>query len=763
MMHYINIEKKRLCGRNNQTIPPLIVDYSTVENVEFTFINSQNQIQPLEAGLSGLYFAGSLKMGDMSSNLLFLSKDYTISGNVLTFRVDTYTQSYLQQIRKKNTEINIEIGQIALDTKQVLLRDYALANPRVYVAGLSPAEIESNDYYTKEETLELLDGWYGEAKEYTDSVALELSGAIDGKVDTLEFNSAMESIENEISEISGSIEGFATTEYVDAAVSGKASKDEMDAALENINGNISTLSGDVLGQADDISELSSAIDAIVVPTKVSELDNDSGFATSGYVDGQVSGKADQSTLTAHTSDTEIHTTALEKAAWYAKQNAITADNKLDYALLSGTPAIPTKTSDLTNDSGFATSGYVDDGLALKQDIIDEMNPISGNAVLITYDPWLGDPEFTAEAAINMTHAEALQAQEDATQANADIQIVSGALTGKMDIPSGGTVGQVVTKTAYGAEWADTQGGESIEAPINYFRIWYDSRSGSYSGNLTFSFVKNNAAQPDPDLSFSTDKGNTWTKMEWNGGLSGTFMTPHSTGEIWAIYIKGNNDGFQRLTLKSNTNNSLWASVAGNIMTLLDETGKSKYVPDPGFNFLFYTFSMLRNASNLKLPATRLGNQAYSCMFYSCSNLTVGPYELPALELGEGAYYNMFYGCTSLVKTPKIKAIFWNSLTVNSNDKKAFGYMFNNCTSLSSVNVDFDDWRYTPGFSSYSNFTNWLNNVAASGQFICPYGLDTSTRDASYVPAGWELVYKEVPESILSGITATEAALTMQSD
>lgn len=38
-----------------------------------------------------------------------------------------------------------------------------------------------------------------------------------------------------------------------------------------------------------------------------------------------------------------------------KQDTITSSNKLDYSLLSNTPSIPTKTSDLTNDSNFATT------------------------------------------------------------------------------------------------------------------------------------------------------------------------------------------------------------------------------------------------------------------------------------------------------------------------------------------------------------------------------------------------------------------------
>ena len=157
-MNYISATKKRLVGRNNQVCTsPIVLDYSTTEDISFQLIDERNQIQPV-SGLTGLYFAGSLGVGQQSYDLLFLSKDFTVSEDVITFRVDTYTRNYLDRIKKRGTEISIEIGQISLDVKRVILRDYALAMPRVYVAGLSPQEIESNDYYTKEEVDGLIGG-----------------------------------------------------------------------------------------------------------------------------------------------------------------------------------------------------------------------------------------------------------------------------------------------------------------------------------------------------------------------------------------------------------------------------------------------------------------------------------------------------------------------------------------------------------------------------------------------------------------------------
>ena len=188
-MNYISATKKKLVGRNNQVCTsPIVLDYSATEDIQFQLIDEKNQIQPV-SGLTGLYFAGSLGVGQQSYDLLFLSKDFTVSEDVITFRVDTYTRNYLDKIKKKGTEINIEIGQISLDAKRVILRDYALAMPRVYVAGLSPQEIESNDYYTKEE----VDGLIGGASAPKKLSELEndlgfvdsayVTGAVSGKLD----------------------------------------------------------------------------------------------------------------------------------------------------------------------------------------------------------------------------------------------------------------------------------------------------------------------------------------------------------------------------------------------------------------------------------------------------------------------------------------------------------------------------------------------------------------------------------------------------
>ena len=156
MIHYINIEKKRLVGRNNQpNVIPLAIDFHTLGTLDFAFINDCNQIKTIDEKLK-FYLAGSKKMNKEASKLLFLSKTYTIKDNVITFTVDTYTQPFIEEITKKNTEINVEISAEADNAQQVLLRDIAYANPRVYVPGFTPPPVDPTEYYTKDEVDNLL-------------------------------------------------------------------------------------------------------------------------------------------------------------------------------------------------------------------------------------------------------------------------------------------------------------------------------------------------------------------------------------------------------------------------------------------------------------------------------------------------------------------------------------------------------------------------------------------------------------------------------
>lgn len=138
-MNYINISSKRLVGRNNNTVKPLCFDYECIEDISFQFLDSNNKIQSLSGGFDGAYLAiGSLGANGENKTLLALSQDYQIIDDEIIFTLDTYTEQWLNTIKKKWTEVNLEIGQYyGTNVKKVLCRETALACPRVYIARTS--------------------------------------------------------------------------------------------------------------------------------------------------------------------------------------------------------------------------------------------------------------------------------------------------------------------------------------------------------------------------------------------------------------------------------------------------------------------------------------------------------------------------------------------------------------------------------------------------------------------------------------------------
>ena len=349
-MNYINLKKKRLVGRNNQPIfNQFIIDYSTVEDISFQIIDDKNQIQEL-INTEGLYFAGSVGIGKQSYELLFLSKDYKVVDNIITFKVDTYTINYLNYIKKKNTEINIEIGQESLNVKKVILRDFALACPRVYVAGLAPQEIESKNYYTKTEVDELINDVY-----------------VPTKVSELENDT-------------GYITGYVETDPVFSATSG-----QFELKSEAFNGDYNSLTNKP-----------------VIPTKTSELTNDAGYIT-GYVETDPVYTAEKATL-ALKSELPTKVSELENDTGY-----ITGYVETDPVFSSVSGTLATKTyvdkaipdiSDMIkadDQAGFLDVGsFNSDGITAKYNtsVIGSEIDIIGTNIVYIFSPSLNFCEFT---------------------------------------------------------------------------------------------------------------------------------------------------------------------------------------------------------------------------------------------------------------------------------------------------------------------------------------------------------------------------------
>lgn len=130
-----------------------------------------------------------------------------------------------------------------------------------------------------------------------------------------------------------------------------------------------------------------------------------------------------------------------------KQGAVVL-TATDVGALSDQTTIPTKTSDLTNDSGFITSVPV-----------TSVNSKTGAVELSAADvgaytkPSGGIPKTDLTAAVQAS----LDKADTALQA-APVTSVDGKTGAVQIMPSGGTTGQVLTKTASGTAWQTVSGG-----------------------------------------------------------------------------------------------------------------------------------------------------------------------------------------------------------------------------------------------------------------------------------------------------------------
>ena len=305
--------------------------------------------------------------------------------------------------------------------------------------------------------------------------------------------------------------------------------------------------------------------------------------------------------------------------------------------------------------------------------------------------------------------------------------------------SGGTAGQVLTKTETGSEWDDLP-------DTNDYLCFTASQANSTVRLDKF------GTPSTISLEYSTDK-KTWTEYTWNDKTGATITLTNVGDSVW---WRGDNTAFSL-----DMNNAYYfimsgsIEASGNVMSLIDKTCKSVTIPTAYcFPMLFSLCSSLTTAP--KLPATTLANWCYFGMFNACSSLTTAP-ELPATTLAEYCYFLMFKGCTSLTKAPDLPAttmiehcydaMFQGCTSLTKAPELpsttlanlCYQNMFKGCTNINKVKVAFTSW----GSNSTSS---WLLEASSTGVFECPSALDCSTRNVSHVPAGWTIVRTDAPAS-----------------
>ena len=137
---------------------------------------------------------------------------------------------------------------------------------------------------------------------------------------------------------------------IEQVTTGKVSVSDI---VDNLTTNISNKP---LSAAQGVA-LKALIDAITVPTKVSELQNDAGYLTQHQ---------DISDLRAHTENGTVHITAAERTKWNKKSDFSGSYN--DLSDKPTIPTVPTQVSAFNNDAGYLTQHQDISGKANASDL-----------------------------------------------------------------------------------------------------------------------------------------------------------------------------------------------------------------------------------------------------------------------------------------------------------------------------------------------------------------------------------------------------------
>ena len=261
--------------------------------------------------------------------------------------------------------------------------------------------------------------------------------------------------------------------------------------------------------------------------------------------------------------------------------------------------------------------------------------------------------------------------------------------------------------------------------VNFENMYLTFQSLANNNVFAWNAVTSDAAISANNIQYSTDLTN-WTTV--TPSTSGATITTLNIND--EIYIKGNYSGnsstYCYFTATKNFN------VSGNIMSLSngDNFTNATSVNNYQFNNLFYYAGYMKDASNLMLPATTLGDYCYHGMFYYCMGLVTPPNTLPATTLAMYCYQSMFYGCSSLTSTPTLPA--------TTLSYRCYYRMFYGCTSLTSTPTlsatTIDEGCYMEMFATCTSLTSTSTLPATTMEQECYSNMFSGCTSLTTAPA-----------------------------
>ena len=264
----------------------------------------------------------------------------------------------------------------------------------------------------------------------------------------------------------------------------------------------------------------------------------------------------------------------------------------------------------------------------------------------------------------------------------------------------------------------------------------------YDTNSVTNYVGYNYTTPIDYLNFSMPNGGTVTLIRNGTPTEVTLEYSLDNGDTWAEWIETENvrsltlaagqTMHLRNTSETNTGFSTGSSTTdiyrfsfsantyagGNTNSLLCKNPQNAVITENCFNRLFLNTKLVTAPA---LPSTEIARGCYNYTFRECRFLESAPEVLPATTTYPYCYYYMFEGCTSLVKASKILA--------ESIASYACGGMFRNDTALNYIYTAMNE------ISAQTSIANWVDGVAANGDFYCPAELTIPT-GSSGIPSGW---------------------------
>lgn len=311
--------------------------------------------------------------------------------------------------------------------------------------------------------------------------------------------------------------------------------------------------------------------------------------------------------------------------------------------------------------------------------------------------------------------------------------------------------------------------------MDYKSQYLTIRSLANNNTITLTKYQDVTTSDATYIEYSLDSGTTWTRVNVVNGTQQTLFNQTLAQNATVMFRgqanrwgRGDNPNSAVTTFSS----SAIFSVEGNVLSLLYPSTFASVTDisanSAQFAWLFGNCTHLTDASNLELPALKLGTHCYHSMFRECTDLVNGPKVLPATTLAADCYALMFRGDLKLVETPKIMA----TAAANS-----CGFnMFLNCSALTKATCLYESGINTLGNGSTNN---WMLNVPATGTFYKSQNAQVSTtssgsgnvwpRSSYGIPSGWTvedyspIAFDVQPDTIDSDYTGGTFTVELTSD